>query len=306
MGTPVKIYKSSDTDAPQITGGRGDVKTVLKACLVAGYGTAATRKEPLGWEIVAGTESADGFNCAFRPTAADSGKNIIHIAGANTLAVTLTAYFDTDINGALVNPSPAMAAMPTFKSGGVDWMVVGHHKSFILIIRIRTAPNLNEPLGAQGSALFFGELENRINNPRGNTLLMRMNNGLADFSNYYQNLNDFWLGKYSYVSQSIDGKDKWVQIVPNAIFKTLSVGYSPINSEMIYTKIGMSQGSGFRGFLPFGYYVHHRLPASDNYTYKNIDGINYLLCNCVNGSLVYNNWGENTLFMLINLDEWDI
>ena len=61
MGIPVKVFRSTDTDAPQIAGGRGDVKMVLKACLVSGYGSGDKRKEPLGWEIVAGTETADGF-----------------------------------------------------------------------------------------------------------------------------------------------------------------------------------------------------------------------------------------------------
>ena len=78
MGIPVKVFRSTDTDAPQIAGGRGDVKMVLKACLVSGFGSGDKRKEPLGWEIVAGTETADGFGCAFRPTAIDSAKNIIH------------------------------------------------------------------------------------------------------------------------------------------------------------------------------------------------------------------------------------
>ena len=53
MGIPVTVYKSTDADAPQLAGGRGDLKTVIKACLVAGFGSGSNRKEPLGWQIVA-------------------------------------------------------------------------------------------------------------------------------------------------------------------------------------------------------------------------------------------------------------
>ena len=305
MGIPVKVFRSTDTDAPQIAGGRGDVKTVLKACLVSGFGSGEKRKEPLGWEIVAGTETADGFGCAFRPTAIDSAKNIIKISGVNTTSISLAAYFDTDASGALVNASPTMPNLPTWRSGGCEWLLVGHHKSFILVIRPLASLVNGEPAGAQGSTLFFGELTDRVNNTRANTLLMRFGGGGTDFSNVYNPISDLWVGKYSFISASVDGNTKWATAIPNSLFKTLTAGYSSINSECIYTKLAITQGGAFRGYLPFGYSVHHRLTASENFTQKIIDGKKHLLCNLTPGATAYSNWGENTMFYLINLEEWD-
>ena len=306
MSIPVKVFRSTDTDAPQITGGRGDVKIVLKACLVSGYGSGEKRKEPLGWEIVAGTETADGFGCAFRPTAIDSAKNIIQISGVNTTSTSLVAYFDTDESGALVNASPAMPNLATWHSGGCEWLLVGHHKSFILVIRPLASLLANEPAGAQGSALFFGELTDRVNNARANTLLMRFGSGSPFYIlNVFGGITDLWAGKYSFISASVDGNTKWATAIPNSLFKTLIAGYSPINSECIYTKLAITQGGAFRGYLPFGYSVHHRLAGSENFTQKIIDGKKHLLCNLTSGSTALSTWGENSMFYLINLEEWD-
>ncbi|ASD67724.1 hypothetical protein [Pseudoalteromonas piscicida] len=51
MPTPVTVYRWDDEGAPQITqqyGSANDIKTVLDACLVDGYGA----KQPLGWSRV--------------------------------------------------------------------------------------------------------------------------------------------------------------------------------------------------------------------------------------------------------------
>ncbi|WP_165006246.1 hypothetical protein [Neisseria yangbaofengii] len=50
--TPVKLYKWDDPGAPQVQYSDGSVKTILKACLVTGYGDESSRKEPLGWDIL--------------------------------------------------------------------------------------------------------------------------------------------------------------------------------------------------------------------------------------------------------------
>lgn len=42
---PVKYYSHADTDAPQLADADGVIKTILKECLVTGYGT----KESAGW-----------------------------------------------------------------------------------------------------------------------------------------------------------------------------------------------------------------------------------------------------------------
>ena len=307
MGIPVTVYKSTDVDAPQIAGGRGDLKIVIKACLMAGFGSGANRKEPLGWEIVPGTESEDGFDCAFRPTATDSGRHIIHIKGESTQYVRLKAYFDTDVSGTLVDPTPDIQAFPTWvrPTTKIDWVLVGHSRSFLLLLHDQGHTDNDNAFGGTGAAIFFGEMPDRTNNPRGNTLFFRIYTDQYLFGNAYCSTYDLFIGKYSYVSQSVDGLTKWVQTKPHSLFGVNCVGFSPINSELVFTKIGMADKGAFRGFLPFGYHVHHRLPVSENWKYKTIDGVDYLLTNCTNGQTTGVSWGENTFYLLINLTEWD-
>ena len=48
---PVKVYRWDDVGAPQVESAAGSLKTILKACLVSGYGEDENRKEGLGWEM---------------------------------------------------------------------------------------------------------------------------------------------------------------------------------------------------------------------------------------------------------------
>ena len=48
---PAKVYRSTDKDAPKLDAVAGSLKTLLKACLVTGYGADDSRKEPAGWAM---------------------------------------------------------------------------------------------------------------------------------------------------------------------------------------------------------------------------------------------------------------
>lgn len=305
MGIPVKVFRSTDTDAPQIIGGRGDFKTVLKACLIAGYGSGTNRKEPLGWEIVPGTESSDGFDCAFRPTDLESGKRIIHIAGTATTYATISTYSDTDASGALITKGTVTdSTFPTFQSAGIEWVVVGHRSAFIIIIGAKG--NVTGKARANGAGLFFGDIENRINNARGNTLLLRIfHAGTFASSGTSTRNSNFWSGDYSIISSSTDGLANWAKVVPSSLFNdNLLVGNSPINSEVLYSKVALTESGALRGFLPFCYLIHQSLLPTEHFAEKTIDGKDYLVCN-----LSRSNWGSHYLapamFFMINLTEWD-
>lgn len=50
--TPVKVYRATDTGAPQLKYESGSLKTLLKTCLINGYGEGVNRKEPVGgWQM---------------------------------------------------------------------------------------------------------------------------------------------------------------------------------------------------------------------------------------------------------------
>lgn len=300
MGIPVKVFRSTDPDAPQISGGRGDFKTILKACLCTGFGS----KEPLGWEIVPGTETTDGYDCAFRSTAIDSAKNIVLIKCPTATTANATAYFDTDTNGALIDASVTMADFPVHASAGVEWALIGHSKSFIVIIKNKGSNG--GYLGGMSSGLFFGEISDRINNARANTLLFRLfgtGNSFASVST--AGIADLFAGNYSVISLKHDGLAKWQKVILYSSFPNFIENYSPINSELLYSQVALTENQAFRGYLPFGYHVPHKLIGTENYKNKTFDGVNYLLCNFCN-----TNYSVSTLastsFLLIKLDEWDV
>lgn len=305
MGTPVKVFRSSDTDAPKIVGGRGDFKTVLKACLIAGYGSGANRKEPLGWEIVPGTESSDGFDCAFRPTDLESGKRIIHIAGTSKDYANVSTYSDTDASGALITKGALVdSQFPTFQATGIEWVVVGHHSAFIVIIGVKGV--YSGKARANGAGLFFGDIENRINNARGNTLLCRIFNAGSFVSGATTSRNSaFWNGDYSAISSSNDGLISWAKAVPSSMFTdNLLIGNSPINSEVVYSKVAITENGALRGFLPFGYLIHQSLLPTEHFSEKVIDGKSYLVCNLSRSSWTAH-YLAPAMFFMINLTEWD-
>lgn len=60
--TPVKVYRASDVGAPQLKYESGSLKTLLKTCLINGYGEGVNRKEPVGgWQMFGETADSATF-----------------------------------------------------------------------------------------------------------------------------------------------------------------------------------------------------------------------------------------------------
>ncbi len=97
---PVKVFSSEDTDAPQLTGLPGEIKTIYKGCLINGYGS--TTPQP-GWEM----PFEDNDKAVFRSTNPQSPHSY---RMNNNLAYggTLGAYYsmtDVDTGDAWNTPS---------------------------------------------------------------------------------------------------------------------------------------------------------------------------------------------------------
>lgn len=61
--TPVKVYRASDVGAPQLKRETGSLKTLLKTCLINGYGEGINRKEPVGgWQMADETANSVIFH----------------------------------------------------------------------------------------------------------------------------------------------------------------------------------------------------------------------------------------------------
>ena len=160
---PVKVYRWDDEGAPQVESAAGSIKTILKACLVTGYGEGNKRKDGLGWEMafektqeacfrsthpkatkwwlgVDDTKYLEGGNgdnrytdvCGIlEPTSATAGKAVQYV-WRNSYRVRFTsAYYSNN-------------------SFRLKWVLVGHARAFALI--------LLSPDNSSGSpVLYFGE-----------------------------------------------------------------------------------------------------------------------------------------------------
>lgn len=124
---PVTVFSSNDAGAPVLTKDPGSLKTLLKACLVTGYGG----KEGLGWEMQ--YESEDQKSAAFASTDPTASKFVFKIDNSGTTSAKLSAYQSmTDINTG-VKP---IAVDNIYELLISNWMLIGHSKAFILLVDI--------------------------------------------------------------------------------------------------------------------------------------------------------------------------
>lgn len=140
---PVKVYRWDDEGAPQVESAAGSIKTILKACLVTGYGEGNKRKDGLGWEMA--FEKAQ--EACFRSTHPKATKWWL---GVDDSKYGNRARY-VDLCG-LLEPTSAKAGKVKQKvknSSGfhnfiykkddsnrdkIQWVVVGNERAFTLII----------------------------------------------------------------------------------------------------------------------------------------------------------------------------
>ena len=140
---PVKVYRWDDEGAPQVESAAGSIKTILKACLVTGYGEGNKRKDGLGWEMA--FEKAQ--EACFRSTHPKATKWWL---GVDDSKYGSRARY-VDLCG-LLEPTSAKAGKVKQKvknSSGfhnfiykkddsnrdkIQWVVVGNERAFTLII----------------------------------------------------------------------------------------------------------------------------------------------------------------------------
>lgn len=124
---PVTVFSASDAGAPTLTAGIGSLKTLLKACLVTGYGS----KQGLGWQMA--FESTDKNVAAFKSSDPTASGFYFKIDNSTTGTAKLSAYQEmTDIN---TGTKPLVVDQP-YDLAASNWMLVGHGKAFILLLDV--------------------------------------------------------------------------------------------------------------------------------------------------------------------------
>ena len=132
--TPVTLYQSTDTDAPQLANAQGSLKTLLKACLVTGYGD----KQPLGWAM----PFEEDNKAVFKPTDPKSTQPCLSVDNSKPKFATLQPYQKmTTINQGTGFFGMSVANNNNDKFGYINnqaqpkWWLIGHGAAFILMIK---------------------------------------------------------------------------------------------------------------------------------------------------------------------------
>ncbi|ATD64116.1 hypothetical protein ACFPVS_08955 [Neisseria weixii] len=137
--TPVKLYKWDDPGAPQVSYTQGSIKTVLKACLISGYGDGDNRKEPLGWKI----SFEEDYKAVFAPkddeaegwalSADDSWRGNTGNQTDSGARCRIILNPTSISNGEIVNSEAWCGfSYSSFKGSG-KWWLVGNGRAFVLV-----------------------------------------------------------------------------------------------------------------------------------------------------------------------------
>ena len=294
---PVKVYRWDDAGAPKVLPAEGDIKTILKACLVTGYGENENRKEPLGWEIL----FENGNDACFRSKHDKSTKWALGVHGN-------VEYGGCNVV-ALKNPVSAKKGEieVAWESGGrkfayanyngfdrqsqIKWVVVGHERTFLLVI-------LNGYYSTICPHLYFGDFPSLA--------AADSNNCILSFVGAERYLSNGTNSVYNLIVRDYKGDEA---VSANYSFKSMGshvVNYpNPITmgfcADDIYLSEGESNQIKLRGLLAGLWITMELMPGSDELEfgkiYHNLDG--------TEGEWMYFR-GFNARGFLINLKEWEI
>ena len=161
VSEPVKRFKSTDAGAPQINYNArkaGDVKAVLKACLVTGYGTIASA----GWSIVNDVDHVSEF---VSPSAAMSDYRL----GIDDTSAAITTWYykyqDVRKNPAYNNPTKTFTyADKLNSSNGWQLLVTDRGVVFIELIQHTTIDKLSARI------TYWGQVKSGINDGAGENI----------------------------------------------------------------------------------------------------------------------------------------
>ena len=298
---PVKVYRWDDEGAPQVESAAGSIKTILKACLVTGYGEGNKRKDGLGWEM------------AFEKTQEACFRSTHPKATKWWLGVDDSKYGEraryVDLCG-LLEPTSAKAGKVKQKVSNssefcnfiykknynsrdkIQWVVVGNERAFTLIILWQD----------YCSFFIFGNFASLAVADAANTLL-----------GYVSDVDD------NYISS--DGRDVVLFVIPMrdykgdiaSILKFTSKAYAnygsypnPITGGFIADDIYMNEIIGhniyaLRGLFPGFMKIGEIMPAADvipmGTVYDNLDDSEdrFMYINTIGGGS-----------FLVNLTAWEL
>lgn len=256
---PVSVYRSTDPDAPKLTATKGSLKTVIKACLVTGFGGKAS----LDWEMPFESDEAAAFKSK-DPTATGCLLKVDH---KFERAVDIAGYqqmTSLDVGQNEFKQRYYRMGLMTNSAQDKQWLLVGHSKAFIVVV-------LDAHAGCS-RCLFFGDFPSYAAADKGNCLLWHTNERRTDLAYYKQNAealptrgtssNDMWRAASSADQLSYNAE---IAINSRCMYGTTSYRNYPdvitggLQADAIDLHESINGESCLRGILPGILYCSHNI-----------------------------------------------
>lgn len=288
---PVTLYTSADDGAPQITQTAGALKTVLKACLVTGYGN----KQGAGWEVL----FEESNKIALKSADGKSTGAALHVADTAGRTAHVSLYQKTE--GFEKGKAASNRRSVSYANSTVQkWLLAACARGFVFV----------SSQGSYSGYLYLSDFPSLAAADTGNTLFLPQ--GIDQSGNYASfSPSGFNISAYQttgVILKSADGLATGVE----ASFSTAAAGAqhndlpypSPVSGGfeafpcMIVERIGDKRG--IRGLLPGIASVANNMAAVPFGTaFDNIDGSG--------DTFVYASLGDKDKCpVLINTSAWEI
>lgn len=270
---PVTVYRSTDAGAPQLKAEAGSLKTLLKTCLVSGYGG----KQGLGWQMhnESGNRAVFHFGAGF-------GLDVDDNANAPKAGFVAGENFKHSLNDTRVNSTMF------FFNGFKDWMLVGHGQAFTLAISDRSLK--------RSQILMLGRFAGCYEDI-GNILYLNTANSGPYFSP--ENFEPTYSRMRIAVSQYQDGGARPYRAAaakPMIQFKDEAAPFpDALYQGYISSKVGMGNDLSLRCFLPL-YCSYHDL--------NSLEELADLQDGCVKINL--SNGGDKRYCFALDVTEWEV
>ncbi|WP_413520591.1 hypothetical protein [Psychrobacter glacincola] len=178
------IYSSQDSGAPQLSVGSGILNTVIKGCLVTGYGDKAAA----GWEAV--YEDMATYKLAIRPKNPKSIKSVLLLNDAPQASTIVTAYTDWSLptqNG--VNQFGSGYFVKEWTADNPRWILLATDSFFYLFVYFQSvAPNfvvmsgfgdVNLLMPGEGSSALIASIEPSVSSDNTGHKSVAVSNGVV-------------------------------------------------------------------------------------------------------------------------------
>lgn len=146
---PVKVYLSTDKDAPRLDRTAGSLQTILKACLVTGYGD----KEPAGWSLPF-EDTAKGIK-VFRPEISPHTDFFMKVSNDDGREATIQVLQNmTSVDNGTIQIDKRLSYL--YQSGNVGkWAVIATSRSMWVLCEAMVGYHA---VNKQGCGIFCGDV----------------------------------------------------------------------------------------------------------------------------------------------------